>query len=394
MDLQTTAETIIQLERRHGSGALKPAPLVFVKGSGVRLLDQEGKEYLDCGSGIGVAALGHSHPVLVQAIADQAGKLITCVNGYYHNDVRSHLLQKLSEIAPGDLDRAFLSNSGTEAAETAIKLARVCTQRKGIVAAMRGFHGRTLGALAATWKPAFRKPFEPLLSGVSYVPYNDMVALKATVTQETAALLLEPIQGEGGIHPATLEYLQVARDLCDHHGALLIFDEVQCGMGRTGRWFACEHTSVIPDILCLAKALGGGVPIGATVFRDDLSFGRGQHGSTFGGNPLACRAALTVIGTIEHESLLDHVAETGAYFLERLTALQEVLPEKVREVRGRGLMLALELRSKAGPVLAALAERGVLALSGGSTIVRFLPPYIFTKANVDEVMDALEAVLS
>ena len=393
MDAKTTMETIVEQGIRHGSGALKPAPLALVKGNGVRITDQQGNEYLDCGSGIGVAALGHAHPALVEAISEQAETLMTCVSGYYHNDVRSQLLKKLAEIAPGDLARVFLSNSGTEAVETAIKLALVCTGRTGIVAAMRGFHGRTLGALAVTWKPAFRKPFEPLLTGVSHVPYNDVAGLEKAITSDTAAVLLEPIQGEGGIYPASREYLQAARDLCDERGALLIFDEVQCGMGRTGRWFACEHYQVMPDILCVAKALGGGVPVAATVFRGALSFSKGQHGSTYGGNPLACRAALAVIDVIEKDHLLNQITETGSYFLQRLMMLQTAKPEKIREIRGMGLMLAVELRSKAGPVLKALMEHGVLALSGGSTIVRFLPPYIFTKANVDEALIALESVL-
>ncbi len=393
MDSRTKTEEIIRVEESHASGAQKPAPIVIVKGDGVRLLDQEGNEYLDCGSGIGVASLGHAHPALVRAISDQAGALITCASGYYHNDVRARLLGRLSEIAPGDLNRVFLSNSGTEAVETAMKLARVCTQREGIVAAMRGFHGRTLGALTATWKPSDRKPFEPLLPGISHVPFNDVASLERAITHRTAAVLLEPIQGEGGIHPSSLEYLQVARRLCDQRGALLILDEVQCGMGRTGHWFACDHYDVVPDILCVAKALGGGVPIAATIFREALAFEKGQHGSTCGGNPLACRAAMAVIDTIEHDRLLDNVSKTGSYFLERLNALHQVNPEKVREARGMGFMLALELRCKVGPVLRALMERGVLALSGGSTILRFLPPYIFSKADVDETMRALEAVL-
>jgi len=393
MDSRTKTEEIIRLERSHGSGAQKPAPVVIVKGDGVRLLDQEGNEYLDCGSGIGVAALGHAHPALVSAISDQAGALITCASAYYHNNVRARLLERLSEIAPRDLNRVFLSNSGTEAVETAIKLARVCTQRREIVAAMRGFHGRTLGALTATWKPSHRKPFEPLLPGVFHVPFNDVVSLEQAITQETAAVLLEPIQGEGGIYPSSLEYLQAARRLCDQHGALLILDEVQCGMGRTGHWFACDHYDVVPDILCVAKALGGGVPIAATIFREALVFEKGQHGSTCGGNPLACRAAMAVIDTIEQDRLLDNVSKTGSYFLDRLNKLHQANPEKVREARGMGFMVALELRCKAGPVLRALMERGVLALSGGSTILRFLPPYIFTKADVDKTISALEAVL-
>jgi len=394
MDARTETEAIIQLEAAHGSGAYSPAPVVMVQGSGVHLLDSEGRSYLDCATGIGVAALGHAHPTLVQAISEQAGRLITCASGYYHNGVRARLRQRISQITPGDLNRVFLCNSGTEAVETALKLARLSTQRVGIVAAMRGYHGRTLGALTATWKADHRRPFEPLIPGVTHVPYGDVPALEQAVTQKTAAVLLETIQGEGGIYPATPQFLQAARRLCDERGALLILDEVQCGMGRTGRWFACEHYDVTPDVLCLAKALGGGMPIAATAFREALSFKKGQHGSTYGGNPLACRAALAVIDTIETSELLDNVARVGSYFLENLKALHQAYPQKVRAVRGMGLMLALELRHKAGPVITSLLERGVLALFGGSTVVRFLPPYIFTQANVDEALQSLEAALS
>jgi len=394
MHERTQTEDIFHLEAAHGSGAYNPAPVVMVQGYGVRLLDKEGNRYLDCATGIGVAALGHAHAALVRAIAEQAGRLITCASGYYHNDVRARLQERISQITPGDLNRVFLCNSGAEAVETALKLARLSTQRAGIVAAMRGFHGRTLGALTATWNTDHRKPFEPLIPAVSHVPYNDVPALEQAVTQETAAVLLETVQGEGGIHPATPEFLQAARRLCDERGALLILDEVQCGMGRTGRWFACEHYGVVPDVLCLAKALGGGMPIAATAFREALSFKKGQHGSTYGGNPLACQAALAVIDTIENSQLLDNVAQVGSYFLERLRALHQAKPQKVREVRGMGLMLAVELRHKAGPVIKALMERGVLALFGGTTIVRFLPAYIFTQADVDETLQALEVVLS
>jgi acetylornithine/LysW-gamma-L-lysine aminotransferase len=394
MNGRTQTEDLIHLEDLHGSGAHSPAPVVMVEGQGVHLLDREGNRYLDCTSGIGVAALGHAHPALVRAISEQAGRLITCASAYYHNDVRVRLQERISQITPGDLNRVFLCNSGTEAVETALKLARLSTQRAGIVAATRGYHGRTLGALAATWKLSYRKPFEPLMPGVTHISYDDAAALEEAVTPETAAVLLETIQGEGGIHPATPEFLQAARRLCDERGALLILDEVQCGMGRTGRWFACEHSGVVPDVLCLAKALGGGMPIAATAFREALSFKKGQHGSTYGGNPLACQAALAVIDTIEDSQLLDNVAQVGSYFLERLRALHQANPQKVREVRGMGLMLAVELRHKAGPVIKALMERGVLALFGGTTIVRFLPPYIFTQADVDEAVNALEAVLS
>ena len=393
MDCQMETAEIIAQDREHSSGALSAAPVAIVRGAGVWLWDPEGTEYLDCGSGIGVAALGHAHPALVAAIADQAKSLMTCASGYYFNDLRSQLASKLTGIAPDGLERVFFSNSGTEAVETAIKLACATTGRPKVVAAMRGFHGRTLGALATTWKPSFRTPFASLLSDATHIPYNDVERLTDAVDATTAAVILEPIQGEGGIYPATSEFLRAARALCNDHGALLIFDEVQSGMGRTGRWFACEHYGITPDILCIAKALGGGVPIGATLFHSALQFAKGQHGSTFGGNPLSCRAALAVVDAIEQENLLDHISDVGSAFLDKLRSLQEERPERIREVRGMGLMLALELRSKAGPILKALEERGILALSGGSTVVRFLPPYIFTHEDVDRVMNVLAEVL-
>jgi len=384
----------VQTEADHGSGAYAPIPVVIVRGQGTRLWDEQGKEYLDFGSGIGVAALGHAHPALTHALSEQAATLMTCVNGYYHNDVRAQLLQALERITPSALSRFFLCNSGTEAIEAALKLARLHTGRTRFVAANGGFHGRTLGALSATWKPKYRKPFEPLLLEVHHVPFNDVEALEQTVTEETAAVLLETVQGEAGIHPATPAYLEAARRLCDERGALLILDEVQCGMGRSGTWFACERYGVIPDVLCAAKALGGGVPAGAVAVREGFVFKKGQHGSTYGGNPLAARAALTVIKTIEGEGLLEHVARLGEYFKSGLQALAEAQPEKVRDVRGVGLMLALELRQKAGPALKALMERGVLAITAGATTLRFLPPYIVTQSEVDEVLQALEAVLA
>ncbi len=390
----SSAEELIDIETAHGSGAYRPRPLVMVRGAGTRLWDIEGREYLDCATGIGVAALGHAHPVLVQAIAEQAGRLITCAAGYYYNDLRARFLAKLTEITPPGLTRVFLSNSGAEAVEAAMKLARVCTGRPGIVAARGGFHGRTLGALSATWKAPYRRPFEPLVPGFSHVPFGDPEALTEAITDRTAAVLLEPVQGEAGIYPAPAGYLAEARRLCNQHDALLIFDEVQSGLGRSGKWFACEHYGVIPDVLCLAKALGGGVPLGATVFRRELSFEKGQHGSTFGGNPLACRAGLTVIEQIAENNLLDNVTQVGNYFLHGLQALAKTHPEKVREARGLGLMLALQLRGRAAPLLQGLQERGILALSAGPTTLRFLPPLIFTQAEAERVLSALAEVLA
>lgn len=391
----STAKTLdaIQAETVHGSGAYAPAPFTLVRGQGARVWDDAGRGYLDFGTGIGVAALGHAHPALSRAVTEAAQTLMTCVNGYYHSDVRARLLGTLAQIAPPGLNRTFLCNSGTEAVEAALKLARLHTGRVKFVAAAHAFHGRTFGALSATWKPQYRDPFAPLLLEVAHVPFNDAPALERAVDGQVAAVVLETVQGEAGIHPATPEFLETAQRVCHAHGALLVLDEVQCGMGRTGRWFACERYGVVPDVICMAKALGGGVPVGAASFRDGLAFDKSQHGSTYGGNPLACRAALAVIETIQSEGLLAHVAEVGAYFLERLRALQAAYPTQVREARGVGLMLALELRQKAGPALKRLMERGVLAVTSGATTLRFLPPYIATRDEVDEAVAALEAVL-
>ncbi len=394
MDTQTQASADwVALETKHASGAYAPKPITFVRGEGVRMWDAEGKEYIDCGTGIGVAALGHAHPALTKAIADQASTLMTVAAGYYHNDVRAAFMAKLAQIAPEGMNRVFVSNSGTESIEAALKMAKLKTGRSGVVAAIRGFHGRTMGTLGATWKKTYREPFFPLIPGYSHVPFGDVHAIKEAVTQETAAVLLEPIQGEGGIYPAPEGYLKKVREICDENGALLILDEVQSGMGRTGKWFACEHSDVVPDALCLAKALGAGMPIGATVFKDELSFDKGQHGSTYGGNPLACRAALTVIETIESENLLQHIAEVGEYFKEGLLALADLNPDKIKEVRGIGLMLAVQTKDKVAPILNALLENGVMALGATPTSMRFLPSFIISKDEVDHVLSVLDDVL-
>lgn len=387
-------QSAIDVENRHGSGAYKPAPVTMVRGEGAYLYDADGNAYLDFNTGIGVAALGHAHPAIVQAVSEQARTLVTCSAGYFHNDVRARFTHKLAEIAPEGLDRVFLVNSGSEAIETALKLARAHTGRPRIISAERGFHGRTLGALSATHKRPYRQPFEPLVPEFEHVPFGDTQALQDAVDEQTAAVLIEPIQGEGGIYPAPEGYLQAAREVCDAHGALLIVDEIQSGMGRTGRWFACELESVVPDALCLAKPLGGGVPLGATIFRDELAFGKGQHGSTFGGNPLACRAGLAAIGTIENDRLLEHVAEMGAYLRDGLEKIAANRPEQCREVRGRGLMLALQLRGKAGPLLKTLlTEYQLLVLAAGPTTIRLLPPYTITRDEADRALGALAEAL-
>jgi len=383
----------IELETQHGSGAYGNWPFTLTRGEGVHVWDSEGNKYLDFATGIGVAALGHAHPAVNRAVAEQLDTLVTCHGGYFANDVRARFLAKLTTITPSDLDRVFLCNSGTEAVETALKLARAHTGRTGIVAMMRSFHGRTMGSLSATWKKPFRAPFEPLVPGFTHIPFGDSAALEAAVTDNTAAVLLEPIQGEAGVYPASEDYLRAARRVCDASGALLIFDEVQTGIGRTGKWFTCEHSGVIPDILCLAKALGGGIPLGATVSRSGIVFEKGQHGNTFGGNPLSCRAGLATIEYIEEHDLLTDIARVGTYFMTGLNQLARKKPTAVRDIRGRGLMIAIQLRGKVGPTLVKLRDAGILALAAGRMNLRFLPPYIVTENEIDQVLNILEEVL-
>ncbi len=390
---------IIQTEGSHTSGVYPKRQLAIVRGQGAHVWDAEGREYIDCVAGQGSANLGHCHPAVVQAIAGQASRLITCPETF-HNDVRAALLRRLAEVAPPGLSRAFLCNSGTEAVEAAIKFSRAATGRPGIVAAKRGFHGRTMGALSATWKEDYRRPFAPLTPGFSHVPFNDLTALEEAVTAETAAVLLEPVQGEGGVHVAQQEYLQGAAALCRQRGALLVLDEVQTGYGRTGRLFACEHFDVIPDLLCIAKSMAGGLPTGACLIGPRVgTLPPMSHGSTFGGNPLASAAALAVLNVMTSdypapgtgETLPRRAARLGRHLAEEIRALD--LPV-VREVRGLGLMVGVDLRIKVTPVLQRLQSLGVLALPAGLTVLRLLPPLVIGEADLVRVVAAIEEALS
>ncbi|MGD8903179.1 MAG: acetylornithine/succinylornithine family transaminase [Anaerolineae bacterium] len=385
-----TAE-IIALEDQYGSGIESKQPLVLVRGQGARIWDAEGKEYIDCSTGPAVASVGHANPAVAEAIAEQAKRLLVCSTGYY-NDKRAELLSTLVRIAPEGMERAFLVNSGTEAVEAALKFGRAATGRTKVVAAMRSFHGRTMGALSATWRKEYRKPFEPLVPGFGFVPYNRLERMEQAVDEETAAVILEVVQGEGGIIPAAPGYLEGVQSLCQERGALLILDEVQTGFGRTGRMFACEHHNVQPDLLCTAKAMAGGVPMGAVLIGERVGpLPKKSHGTTFGGNPLACAAALAAIRFVESENLPRRAAELG----ERLAQGLDTIPSPlIREVRGLGLMIAVELKTQSGPYLAALAERGVLALSAGSNAIRFLPPLVITEEEIDQVVEQAAAVLA
>ena len=388
--VETGAETPArELERRFGLEVYPKRDITIVKGRGAEVWDDDGRRYLDCVAGIGVASVGHANPAVAEALAEQARTLVTCP-GIFYNDVRAELLEKLAAIAPGGLSRGFLCNSGAESVEAAIKFARLTTGRTEIVSAMRGFHGRTLGALSATHREAYRDAFRPLVPGFSFVPFNNPDKLRHAVGEDTAAVLIEPVQGEGGIRPATAEFLRTARDICDETGALLVFDEIQTGFCRTGRMFACEHHGVVPDMLCLAKAIAGGVPLGAVLADDRVEVPPGKHGTTYGGNPLACAAALAAIGFMQDEGLAERAEVLGARFRERFEA---AMPDRVRAVRQIGLMIGVELKERVRPCIDALGAAGVLTLPAGTTVIRVLPPLVITEEQIDEVVAAMVRVL-
>ena len=382
---------LIALENRHSSGVYGKRELVLRRGRGALVWDEEGRAYIDCVAGIGVANVGHCHPAVVAAVNEQAATLLTCPEIFYHEQ-RARLQAQLVAQLPAGLDRLFLCNSGAEAVEGALKFARLSTGRTQFVAAMRGFHGRSYGALSATYKKQYRQPFAPLVPGFRHVPFDNVERLEQAVNDETAAVLLEVVQGEGGVRPASADYFQAARRLCDRHGALLIVDEVQTGFGRTGRWFASEHVRVAPDLLCLGKAMGGGVPVGAVAIGARVGkLATGVHGSTFGGNPLACAAALATLRVLEEEGLVERAATAGAHLLRRLQALKSPL---IREVRGLGLMIGIDMRTPAMGAVRALMNRGVLALTAGTTVIRLLPPLTVTAEQLETVTAAIEAALA
>jgi len=384
--------TLTDIEAQHTSGAYPKRPLLLVRGAGCTVWDDSGRAYLDATSGQGAALLGHSHPAVVAAVTAQAAQLITCPEIFY-NDQRARLYALLETVLPTEINRFFLCNSGAEAIEGALKVARLLTGRTGIVAAKRAFHGRTLGALSLTWNKDYREPFAPWQPAVTHIAYNDPDAAQAAINKDTAAVVIEAVQGEGGVDPADTGYLRGLRELCDTHGALLIVDEIQTGFGRTGRWFAFEHSDIVPDVVALAKGIAGGVPMGAVAWRSELgTIPGGSHGSTFGGNPLACAAAVAAITALRDDNLVERAAELGAWFRAELAALSLA---QVREVRGLGLMIALELRGRVTPILKTLQEEyGILALPAGLNVLRLLPPLVISREQLATIRDALAEVLS
>lgn len=364
-------------------------PIQLVRGDGSVLYDREGREYLDAGASYACVPLGHRHPGVRAAIEAQLDEL-TYVQGSYPVAARTALYDLLAEVAPGNLDYVWLCNSGTEANEAALKFARHATGRQEVVAAVRRFHGRTMGALAATWNQEYKQGFEPLAGGISFVPYDDAEALTDAVTDETAAVILEPIQGEGGVNPASSAYLQAARDLTTDAGAALILDEVQCGLGRTGSMWACEASDVVPDVLTSAKGLANGLPVGATMVREWVAENAGSHGGTFSGGPVVCAAAAETVRTIRDEDLPTHAAEVGDHLHERLAT---ELGDVVREVRGAGLMVGIEVKTGATAATRSLAlDQRVLGIPTGRTVLRYLPPLTLSRAEADRLADATVAV--
>ena len=373
--------------------------VIFEKGEGMYLFDNEGNKYLDMGAGIAVSALGYSNDEYKQALKDQIDKLIH-VSNLYFTEPSIKAAEYLSKAS--GMDKVFFTNSGTEAIEGAIKLARKYAYNKDknskgeIIAMNHSFHGRSMGALSVTGTKHYREPFEPLIGGVSFANYNDLESLKKLATKDTCAVILETLQGEGGIYPATDEFIHGLRKFCDENDILLIFDEIQCGMGRTGKMFTYQHYGVKPDIMTSAKALGCGVPVGAFAAVKEVADAMcpGDHGTTYGGNPLATAAVCKVFEIFEKDGILDHVNEIAPYLKDKLNSLKDKFPDKIKDVRGKGLMMGMELYGPAGDVVSKLLKKGVILISAGTNIIRFVPPLVVEKEHIDVMCEKLEEVFS
>jgi len=393
------AQEIMELDKKYVMHTYARIPLVIDKGNGVRVQDKEGKEYLDFISGIGVNAIGHCHPKVLNAIKEQSQKLLHCSNLYYI-EPQAKLAEKLCSLSFAD--KVFFSNSGAEANEAAIKLARKFGSKKSgesryyeIITMENSFHGRTLTTLAATAQTKYQKGFSPLPCGFKYAPFNDLKGVKKLISDKTCAIMLEPIQGEGGIKVATELFLKSLRELCEEEEILLILDEVQCGLGRTGKLFAYQHYGIEPDIMTLAKPLGGGLPIGAALAKENVaaSFEPGNHASTFGGNPLVCAAALAFLNVVEEERLVERAHERGKYFKNKLEELSEKFPF-IKEVRGKGLMIGVELEFEGKDIVNECRKEGLLINCTSKNVLRFLPPLTIEEDDIDEAIVILNKVLS
>ena len=382
-------------EDAYMGGLYQRFPVTVEYGRAANVWDTQGRRYIDCMAGYGVALLGHQNRRVSEAIKSQVDRIIT-VHSSLYSPVRRDFLEKLTGLAPDGLDQVHLNNSGAESVEAAMKFAKKHTGRTGMVAMKGSYHGKTLGALSITFGPKYRRPFEPLIPGAGFVPFGDADALREAVGDDTAFVIIEPVQGESGINVAPPGFLQEARRICDESGALLIFDEIQAGLGRTGRLWACQHWGITPDILCLAKGIAGGVPMGATLARPEIvgSMSKGEHSSTFGGNPLSCAAGIATLDALTHDGLVENAAGVGGALADGLRSLKEKHPRMIRDVRGMGLMIGVELKFDVRRILERLMARGVLMLYSGRNILRILPPLVITSEQSSEVLGALDGALA
>jgi len=369
-------------------------PVTIEKGVGAHVWDIDGKEYIDCMGGYGVALVGHQNQRVNNAIKEQLDKIIT-VHSSLYNKTREEFLKMLIGLAPKGLTQVHLNNSGAEAIEAAIKFARKFTGKKGMVAMKGSYHGKSFGALSLTFGPKYRKPFEPLVEKVSFASFGDIESLRSVIDDETAFVILEPIQGESGIIVAPEGFLQEVRKLCDEKGILLIFDEIQAGLGRTGRLWACDHWNTAPDILCLAKGIAGGVPMGATLVRPDIlaSMNKGEHSSTFGGNPISCAAGIAALKALTEDGLIENSEKMGKIFREGLEKLKEK-HTMIREIRGKGLMIGIEMKFEIKDILMELIKEGILMLYSGRNILRILPPLVISEDDITKVLHVLDSILT
>jgi len=391
--MSTPTKTIFELDSRYHAGLYGRMEICLVKGEGARVWDSEGREYLDCVAGIAVNNIGHCHPRVAKAIADQATRLMHCSNLYYI-EPQARLAEKLVGLLPQGLDKVFFCNSGTEAIEAALKLIRRTSGKPGIIAAQGSFHGRTMGSLSVTGQEKYRHPFEPLLPGVTFVPFGDMKALEGAADGNTGGVILEPVQGEGGIVRAPPDYLEEVRRFCLDEGLVLAFDEVQTGMGRTGRFLACQMLGVTPDIVSMAKGLGGGFPIGAMAASAEIMghFHPGDHASTFGGNPLACAAANAALDVLVEEKLAERAADLGQKALVRMKEIQERHGDKIVDSRGLGLMLGFEMASEeiAVETFRACLESRILVNRTAGKVIRLVPPLCIEEKDLFVTLEAIE----
>ena len=369
-------------------------PVTIEKGKGAHVWDADGKEYIDCMGGYGVALVGHQNQRVNDAIKEQVNKIIT-VHSSLYNKTREEFLKLLIGLAPKGLTQVHLNNSGAEAIEAAIKFARKFTGKKGMVAMKGSYHGKSFGALSITFNPKYKKAFQPLVDKVSFASYGDIEALRSAIDEDTAFVILEPIQGESGINVAPEGFLQEVRKLCDEKGILLIFDEIQAGLGRTGRLWACDHWNTAPDILCLAKGIAGGVPMGATLVRQDILavMSKGEHSSTFGGNPISCAAGIAALKSLTEDGLIENSEKMGKVFREGLEKLKEK-HTMIREIRGKGLMIGIEMKFEVKDILMGLIREGVLMLYSGRNILRILPPLVISEEDITKVLHALDTILT